>query len=65
MGLAMHDHRIDAAADIVDARVAGDLDAAGVGVDLDLAHAGAVGEHLPVHFVVAPDFEAVCDFRQT
>ena len=44
MRLAMQDHRVDRAADIVDRGVADDLDRAGLGVDLDLADLRAVGE---------------------
>ena len=61
VGLAVHDQRIDAAADIVDAGVAGDLDPAGVGVDLDLADRRAVGKHRLVHLVVGDHRNAVLE----
>ena len=37
MGLTMQNQRIDRAADIVDGRMADDLDPPGLAVDLDLA----------------------------
>ena len=43
VGLAVQDHRIDRAADVVDRGIAHDLDRAGVGLDLDLADRAAVG----------------------
>ena len=42
MGLAVHDHRVDRAADIVDRGVADDLDRTGLGIDLDFAALRAV-----------------------
>ena len=42
MGLAVHDHRVDGAPDIVDRRIADDLDRTGLGIDLDLADLGTV-----------------------
>src|SRR5271169_5110528 len=44
MGLAVHDHRGDRAADIVDRGVADDLDRTRFGIDLDLADLRAVWE---------------------
>ena len=44
MGLAVDDHRVDRAADIVDGGVAHDLDGAEFRVDLDLADMAAVRE---------------------
>ena len=61
MGLAVDDQRIDAAADVVDRGVAGDLDVAGVGIDLDLADRAAVRKHRLVHLVVGDDREAVLE----
>ena len=61
MGLAVHDQRIDAAADVVDRGIAGDRDLAGVGIDLDLADGAAVGEHRLVHLVVGDDRDAVLE----
>jgi hypothetical protein len=52
MSLAVHDQRVDAAADIVDDRIARDLDHAGFGVDLDLTDGAAVWENGLVHLVV-------------
>ena len=59
MGLAVHDQRIDAAADVVDRGVARDRDVAGVGIDLDLADRAAVRKHRLVHLVVGGGGEAV------
>ena len=59
MGLAVDDQRVDAAADVVDAGVTRDRNFAGVGIDLDLADRGAVGEYRLVHLVVGDDREAV------
>ena len=42
MGLAVHDHRVDGALDIVDRRIADDLDRTGLGIDLDFAALRAV-----------------------
>ena len=42
VGLAVDDHRVDGAADVVDGGVAHDRDHAGVGIDLDLADVAAV-----------------------
>src|ERR1700730_7889735 len=42
--LAVQDQRVDGAADIVDCRVAGDLDPPGLGIDLDLADVKAMWE---------------------
>ena len=61
MGLAVHDHRIDAAAHVVDRRIAHDVDRAGVGIDLDLADGAAVREDGLVHFIVGDDGEAVLE----
>ena len=44
MDLAVHDHRIDDGADVVDRPVADELDAPGFGIDLDLADMHAVAE---------------------
>ena len=44
MDLALDDHRVDDGADVVDAPEADDLDAAGLRIDLELAHMGAVAE---------------------
>ncbi len=44
MGLSVHHHRIDRAADIVDRGVIDELQRAGLRVDLDLADVGAVRE---------------------
>src|SRR5262245_4027816 len=44
VNLALDDHRIDDGADVVDAPEADDLDAASIGIDLDLADMGAVAE---------------------
>ena len=57
MGLPVHDQRIDAAADIVDHRIAGDLDHTGFGIDLDLADRTAVRKYRIVHLVVGCDCE--------
>jgi hypothetical protein len=51
MSLAVHDQRIDAAADVVDAGVARDRRQASVRIDLDLADRAAVREHRIVHLV--------------
>ena len=42
MGLAVQDHRIDGAPNIVDRGIADDLDRTGLGIDLDLADLRAV-----------------------
>ena len=42
MDLAMDDHRVDGAANIVDGAVAYDLDDTGIGVDLDLTDMAAI-----------------------
>ena len=52
MALSVHDQRVDAPPDIVDDRVAGDLDHTRLGIDLDLAYRAAVREDRIVHFVV-------------
>jgi hypothetical protein len=44
MDLALDDHRVDHGADVVDAPEAHDLDAAGLRIDLELAHMRAVAE---------------------
>ena len=44
MGLAVQDHRVDRATDIVDRGIADDLDGTGLGIDLDLADLRAVGK---------------------
>ena len=64
MGLAVHDQRIDAAADIVDGGVALDVERAGFGIDLDLAQAGAVWIDRRVHFIVAPHAQAALQCRR-
>ena len=46
MELAFDDHVIEHIAAIVDRRVGDDLDAAGVGIDLDFGNVAAVGESL-------------------
>src|SRR5207244_8438256 len=51
--LALHDHRVDRAPDIIDRAVAHQLDCAGVGIDLDLADMTAIGEGGEVHRLVA------------
>ena len=62
MGLPMNDQRIDAAADVVDRRVALDIDGAGFGIDLDLADAGAVRKYRRVHLIVAANPEPTGEF---
>jgi len=52
VSLAVDDHRIDAAADIVDRRIARQVDPAGFRVDFHLAHRAAVGKHRIVHLIV-------------
>jgi hypothetical protein len=42
MGLAMHDQRVDAAPDIVDDGIAGDVDPAGFKTPLRLQHLSAI-----------------------
>ena len=42
MCLAMQDHRVDRAPDVVDSGVADDIDSAGFRIDLDLADLRAV-----------------------
>src|SRR4029450_14056642 len=59
--LAITDQRCDAAADIVDRRVAGELHAAGLGVDLDLAYGATVWEHRIVHLIVGHNGNAVLE----
>ena len=59
VGLAVDDQRVDAAADVVDAGVAREREAAGFRIDLDFAHRAAVGEHRIVHLVVGDDGEAL------
>jgi hypothetical protein len=53
VGLAVHDHRVDGAADVVDRRVADDLDHAGLRIDLNLADVAAIDPmllpNLPKH----------------
>src|SRR6516162_5041646 len=51
--LAMHDQRVDRPADIVDRRIAGDFDDAGIGIDLDLADMTAIGETREIYCLVA------------
>src|SRR5664280_2476925 len=58
VGLAVDDERIDAAADIVDRRVAGERRHAAIGIDFDFAYRAAVREHWIVHLVVDNDGEA-------
>ena len=59
MGLAVHDQRVDAASDIVDDGIAGNVDPAGLGIDLDLADGTAIGKDRIVHLVVGDDRELV------
>ena len=52
MGLAVHDHRIDGAADIVDRCVAHNHKRPGLRIDFDLADMGTVGKaELPDRFI--------------
>src|SRR4051812_42808399 len=44
MDLAMHDHRIDGTANIIDGRIARDFYDTGVRIHLDLADMAAIGE---------------------
>src|SRR5437764_6561783 len=55
MGLAMHDQRVDAPPDIADDGVARDVDPAGLGIDLDLAHSTTIGKDRIVHLIVGDD----------
>ena len=64
MHLAVHDHRIDRAPDIVDRGVAHDLHHAGLGIDLDLADMAAIGERREVHGLVADAVQAAQVVRQ-
>ena len=52
MGLSVQDHRVDRAADIVDRRVADDLDRAGLAIDLDLADMRAVGKAADIEYLL-------------
>jgi hypothetical protein len=51
----MHNQRVDAPPDIVDDGVARDVDPAGLGIDLDLAHSTTIGKDRIVHFIVGDD----------
>ena len=53
MDLAVHDHRIDRAADIIDGGITDQFDDAGLGVDLDLADMAAIGEGGEIDGLVA------------
>ena len=53
MDLAVHDHRIDRAPDIVDRAVANQLDRAGLRIDFDLADMATIGKGGEVHGLVA------------
>src|SRR5215831_9944127 len=64
VGLAMNDQRIDAAADIVDRRIAGEHHRAGGGVDLDLADGASIGKHRIVHLVVGDHRDAVLELAR-
>src|SRR3954467_11695850 len=55
MGLAMYDQRVDAPPDIVDDGVARDVNPAGLGIDLDLAHSTTIGKDRIVHLIVGDD----------
>jgi hypothetical protein len=62
VNLALEQQRIDDDAGIVDADVTRDLDAAGVGIDLDLADVAAVGEVRTRRREGADRFEADAEF---
>ena len=64
MRLAVHDERIDAAADVVHRRIARDLGGAGIGIDLDFADGAAVGKNRIVHLVIGCDRESILQFRR-
>ena len=51
----MHDHRVDAAPDIVNHSIAGDLDPASLGIHLGLANRTAIRKDRVVHFIVGDD----------
>ena len=51
MRLAVQDHRVDRAAHVVDGGVAHHVDGAGLGIDLDFADLGAVGEAGRAHLL--------------
>src|SRR5215472_4549925 len=53
MDLAMDDQWVDGAADIVDRRIADDLDDAGIGIDIDLADMAAIREAREIDGLVA------------
>src|ERR1700738_1959731 len=55
MGLPVHDQGVDAAPDVVDNRIAGDLHQSGFGIDLDLATRAAIRKDRIVHLVVGRD----------
>jgi len=56
--LAVDDHRVDAAADVVDRRESRDVDLARLRIDLALAYRASVGEDRVVHLVVGDDGES-------
>ena len=53
MDLAVDDHRIDRAADVIDGGIADQFDDAGLGVDFDLADMAAIGEGGEIDGLVA------------
>ena len=57
MRLAIHDQRVDAAPDIVDDGVAGDVDPSGLGIDLGFADRTAIGKDRIVNFIAGNDGE--------
>src|SRR5262245_29011698 len=61
MGLAVDDQRIDATADIIDRRVAGEPHVSGLWVDLDLAGSATVREYRIMHLVVGDYGDAVLE----
>ena len=58
MDLAEHDRTVQRTADVVDGRIALELDVAGLGIDLDLPDMGAVGPGDAVHRVHVLDEDA-------
>src|SRR6516162_2575699 len=64
MGLAVHDQRIDATSDVVNARVARELDVSGLGIDLDFADRATIRKYRVVHLVVGRGVDAAREPRQ-
>ena len=62
MGLAVHDHRVDSATDIVDRGITHQIEASGLRIDLDLADMRAIGKAKLQNRLVARAVERSAQF---